>query len=214
MAGRSDTYLSRVEVSGRVARNLYDVHRRLWTLFPDLPLESRQNAQSTRQGFLFRVEEQHPGGALRALVQSRLAPVAADGVAVVGCREFSPQPKLGQILAFLLTANPVKTIVDAERESKPGKTGTKCRVPLLREDEQLLWLTRKLDDAAEILSPVARGHAPIHFRKGGRPGKVAQVTFEGLLRVRDSGSLLALLENGIGHAKAFGCGLLLVRPVG
>ena len=100
-------YLSRVEVSGRVARNPYDVHRRLWTLFPNQPLESRQDAQSTRQGFLFRVEEQHPGGALRALVQSRWAPVAADGVAVVGCREFSPQPKLGQTLAFLLTANPV-----------------------------------------------------------------------------------------------------------
>ena len=205
-------YLSRVEVSGRATRNPYEVHRRLWTLFPNQPFESRQDAQSARQGFLFRVEEQHAGGPLRALVQSRWAPVATDGVAVVGCREFSPQPRLGQTLAFLLTANPVKTIVDTERESKPGKTGTKCRVPLLREDEQLLWLTRKLGEAAEILSPVARGHAPIHFRKGGQPGKVAQVTFEGLLRVRDSVSLLMQLENGVGHAKAFGCGLLLVRP--
>ena len=204
-------YLSRVEVSGRLARNPCDVHRRLWTLFPDQPLESRQDARSARQGFLFRTEEQPAGGALRALVQSRWAPVAADGVTVVGCREFDPQPKLGQTLAFLLTANPVKTIMDSERDSKPGKTGTKCRVPLVREDEQLSWLTRKLDEAAEILSPVARGHAPIHFRKGGRPGKVVQVTIEGLLRVRDAGSLLAHLESGIGHAKAFGCGLLLVR---
>ena len=206
-------YLSRVEVSGRATRNPYEVHRRLWTLFPNQPFESRQDAQSARQGFLFRVEEQHPAGDLRALVQSRWAPVAADGVAVVGCREFNPQPKHGQTLAFLLTANPVKTILDAERGSKPGKIGAKCRVPLVREDEQLSWLTRKLDEAAEILSPVVRGHAPIHFRKGGRPGKVAQVTFEGLLRVRDSGLLLTHLENGIGHAKAFGCGLLLIRRV-
>ena len=207
-------YLSRVEVSGRVARNPYDVHRRLWTLFPNQPLESRQDAQSARRGFLFRVEEQHPGGALRALVQSRWAPVATDGAAVVGCREFSPQPKSGQTLSFLLTANPVKTILDAERELKPGKTGTKCRVPLLREEEQLAWLARKLSDAAEIRSPVARAHAPIHFRKGERPGKVAVVTFEGLLSVHDPRSLLTHLENGIGHAKAFGCGLLLVRRVG
>ncbi len=207
-------YLSRVEVSSRVTRNPYDVHRRLWMLFPNQPPESRQDAESARKGFLFRIEEQHAGGALRALVQSRWAPVAADGVAVVGCREFNPQPRLGQTLAFLLTANPVKTIVDGERESKPGKNGMKCRVPLLREDEQFLWLTRKLGEATEILSPVARGHAPVHFRKGGRPGKVAQVTFEGLLRVRDSGVLLAHMENGVGHAKAFGCGLLLVRRVG
>ncbi|MCI4428567.1 MAG: type I-E CRISPR-associated protein Cas6/Cse3/CasE [Burkholderiales bacterium] len=64
-----------------------------------------------------------------------------------------------------------------------------------------------------MLSPVARGHALIHFRTGGRPGKVAQESFKGKLRVRDFGSLLAHLQNGIGHAMAFACGLLLVRRV-
>ena len=207
-------YLSRVEVSGRAARNPYDVHRRLWTLFPDQPHESRRDALSPRQGFLFRVEERHASGAVRALVQSRWAPIAASDVAIVGCREVTPSPQSGQTLAFLLTANPVKTIVDTERESKPEKAGAKCRVPLLREDEQIQWLTRKLGSAAEVLSPVARGHAPLHFRKGSQPGKVAQVTFEGLLRVRYAGLLLTHMQNGIGHAKAFGCGLLLVRRVG
>jgi CRISPR system Cascade subunit CasE len=207
-------YLSRVELSGRAARNPYDIHRRLWTLFPDQPHESRKDAPSPRQGFLFRVEEQHASGAVRALVQSRWAPIAANEVTVVACREVAALPQSGQTLAFLLTANPVKTIVDMERESKPDKAGAKCRVPLLREDEQIQWLTRKLGSAAEVLSPIARGHAPLHFRKGGQPGKVAQVTFEGLLRVLDSRLLLTQMENGIGPAKAFGCGLLLVRRLG
>ena len=45
-------------------------------------------------------------------------------------------------------------------------------------------------------------------------GEVAMVTFEGLLGVCDLRALLAHLENGIGHAKAFRCGLLLVRRIG
>jgi CRISPR system Cascade subunit CasE len=36
-------------------------------------------------------------------------------------------------------------------------------------------------------------------------------TFEGTLRVSSPERLAHLLENGIGPAKAFGCGLLLVR---
>ncbi|MEK6583319.1 MAG: type I-E CRISPR-associated protein Cas6/Cse3/CasE [Nitrospirota bacterium] len=37
------------------------------------------------------------------------------------------------------------------------------------------------------------------------------MTYEGLLRVNGADTLAALLENGIGPAKSFGCGLLLVR---
>jgi len=36
----------------------------------------------------------------------------------------------------------------------------------------------------------------------------------GLLQVQDPDALLRHLENGLGHAKFFGCGLLLVRRSG
>ncbi|MHB1353416.1 MAG: type I-E CRISPR-associated protein Cas6/Cse3/CasE [Thiobacillus sp.] len=39
-------------------------------------------------------------------------------------------------------------------------------------------------------------------------------TFEGILRVEMPEQLASLLENGVGPAKAFGCGLLLVRRLG
>lgn len=138
--------------------------------------------------------------------------------------EFRPQPSEGQRLAFILTANPVKTIVDAEADKKPEKLQAhalrvtqrpekalrpaKSRVPLIKEEEKKQWLARKLSGAAELESEDVLPHAPLYFRKGSRADKLATCTFEGTLRVSSPERLVHLLENGIGPAKAFGCGLI------
>ena len=206
-------YISRVEVKWDSARNPYEYHRRLWRLFPGEMREPRRAGEEERQGFLFRVEESRPGRAGRFLVQSRRPPEQASGLALIGCREFNPRPIAGQRLAFLLTANPVKTINDAERETKPDKKSEKCRVPLLQEEEQREWITRKLAGVAKTEAVSVLPHPPVYFRKGHRGGKVVLVSFEGVLRVVDGISLSRVLENGIGPAKAFGCGLMLVRRI-
>jgi CRISPR system Cascade subunit CasE len=151
------------------------------------------------------------GRPARLLVQSRRAPLRTGGLLLLGSREIQPAPNVGQRLAFVLTANPVKTITDAERAAKPGKQSEKCRVPLIKEEEQLAWLERKLDGAATLEHATILPHAPLYFRKGKRVGKLVACTFEGFLRVDDPERLASLLENGVGPAKAFGCGLLLVR---
>jgi CRISPR system Cascade subunit CasE len=204
-------FLSRVEVPWEFARNPYDFHRHLWRLFPGEAKETRSNDGEARQSFLFRIEGNPTGRPARLLVQSRRQPEAASGLIVIGTREFQPQPVAGQRLAFLLTANPVKTITDAQRDAKPGKTSEKCRVPLIHEADQRAWLTRKLANAGEIVAASVLPHAPMYFRKGNRGGKLATATFDGVLRVSDSTRLTELLENGVGPAKGFGCGLLLVR---
>ena len=204
-------FISRVEVPWEAVRNPYDFHRQLWRLFPGEERETRANDDQDRQGFLFRVEEQGTGRPARLLVQSRRAPARADGLLLLGSREIQPTPSTGQRLAFLLTANPVKTITDAERDAKPGKQSEKCRVPLIKEDDQRSWLARKLAPAATLESADILPHAPLYFRKGKRAGKLVMCTFEGVLRVDAPELLTSLLENGIGPAKAFGCGLLLVR---
>lgn len=204
-------FLSRVELPWEAARNPYDLHRQVWRLFPGEAREARTSGESERQGFLFRIEHSQTGRPARLLVQSRRAPEAVAGIALVGTREFHPQPADGQRLAFLLTANPVKTIVDAQREGKPNKQSEKCRVPLIKEEEQRLWLARKLAEAGTVEAVSVLPHAPIYFRKGSRGGKLVTVTFEGMLNVANPAHLTNLLHNGIGPAKAFGCGLLLVR---
>ena len=207
-------FLSRVELPWEDARNPYDLHRQVWRLFPGEARESRVSDEAERQGFLFRIEQNPTGRPARLLVQSRRAPESAAGITLVGTREFQPQPAVGNRLAFVLTANPVKTIVDAQSAAKPNKQSDKCRVPLVKEEDQRLWLTRKLADAGTGETVSVLPHKPTYFRKGNRGGKLVTVTFEGVLRVTAPEQLIRLLENGIGPAKAFGCGLLLVRRLG
>lgn len=206
-------FISRVEIPWEAVRNPYEIHRRLWRLFPDVEWETRNGSEEARQGFLFRVEEQGTGRPARLLVQSHTAPIRAEGLSLLGSREFLPTPGVGQRLAFVLTANPVKAITDTQREAKPGKQSEKCRVPLIKEDEQRQWLARKLTGAAVLENTVILPHAPLYFRKGKHGGKLVTCTFEGVLQVDAPKQLAGLLENGVGPAKAFGCGLLLVRQL-
>lgn len=207
-------FLSRVEIPWESARNPYNLHRQLWHLFPGEDRESRSSDDETRQGFLFRIEGNATGHPAKLLVQSRRAPTPANGLLLVGTREINPKPSSGQRLAFLLTANPVKTITDAQRGAKQAKQSEKCRVPLIKEEDQRQWLLRKLGEAGEIAAVSVLPHAPMYFRKANRGGKLVTATFDGVLNVNDPNRLIALLENGIGPAKAFGCGLLLVRRIG
>jgi CRISPR system Cascade subunit CasE len=203
--------LTRAEIPWPVAANPYELHRRIWRLFPGDPGESRRDADGQRTGFLFRVEENRPGQSARALVQSRRPPQPAEGIRLIATRPLDPRPSAGQRLAFLLTANPIKNVKDLQLEHKPGKQRDTCRVPLIREEEQRDWLARKLDGSAQIEAVSVLPHQPIFFRRGNRAGKLMTVTFEGVLQVKDPSALVNLLLNGIGPAKAFGCGLMLVR---
>lgn len=205
--------LSRAEIPWSKARNPYDMHRAIWRLFPGEKHESRQAREQPRQGFLFRVEDRRPGRPAQVLVQSKLPPQPDTRLHLVGSREINPRPSPGQRLAFILTANPIKTIKDEQAEAKPGKTRDTCRVPLLKEEAQQAWLAQRLRDAADIEAVAVTTHPPLYFRKDNRGGKIVCATFEGIFRVLDPDALVALLENGIGPAKAFGCGLLLVRRI-
>lgn len=49
--------------------------------------------------------------------------------------------------------------------------------------------------------------------KKGRSAGFSTVDFEGELKVTDSELFKTMLFNGVGPAKAFGCGLMLVRPI-
>jgi len=210
--------LTRADIPWPAAGNPYQLHRRIWRLFPDEPEEPRRNAAGPRTGFLFRVENyresQRPGRPSRVLVQSRKTPRPAEGITLIASRRFDPQPSAGQRLAFLLTANPIRNIRDQQLAQKPDKRRDSCRVPLIREEEQRDWLARKLAGAATIETVSLLPHQPLFFRRGNRAGKLVTITFEGTLQVRDPEILVHRLENGIGSGKAFGCGLLLVRRLG
>jgi CRISPR system Cascade subunit CasE len=51
----------------------------------------------------------------------------------------------------------------------------------------------------------------VGFRDNGQYVEVFRVTYTGLLRVTDQESFKLAVYNGIGHGKAFGCGLITIR---
>lgn len=196
-------YLSKVAVDWRMSRNPYSLHQALWSLFPDRPDESRS--------FLFHVQSNKPGKAASLLMLSRHQPTVKSNSSQIvrGPKDLTPLRIIAdQKYRFLLTANPAKVIRDRDDVSR------KLRVPLIREEQQLDWLSRKLDGAASLETTITRTNPPIYFQKPGHgAGKVVTVTFEGVLKVTTPAELVKRMTEGIGPAKGFGCGLLLLRRV-
>ena len=199
-------YLSKIAIPWGKSQNAYNWHDCLWQLFPHQP--------DAKRDFLFRVEHTAVGQGSQILMQSQREPnPIAVGAKLLAKRDYPLALKSGQVLRFILVANPVKTMKDQEdppRKNKKGEVKT-CRVPLLKEEQQREWLERKLLGAARLESITVQPNLPLYFRKKDHPpGKIVPVTFEGVLIVDQSTQLEALIINGIGPAKGFGCGLLSV----
>lgn len=117
---------------------------------------------------------------------------------------------------FDLRANPTKKVTPKGENGK--REGQGKRVALLAPGQLEEWMERKASAAGFALEAgnlriSARG--PTHFRKqkGRQPGTLSIVDFGGTLRVLDRGAFKAAFANGIGSAKAFGCGLLMLQSL-
>ena len=190
-------YLSKCLITNRKPMNPYEIHRKIWDLFPDRSTAARD--------FLFRVEQSSSVGHT-ILLQSTLEPVSVkDGLVVFDQKEINYSFKTGMALRFFLTANTTKRIrAKGDKKSNQGR----CRVPLIDEGEICDWLRRKFVDIGQLHEVIIAGKNNLYFRKRGRPGKIVTINYTGLLAVDDAKYLTDVVENGIGPAKAFGCGLL------
>lgn len=187
-------FLSRLRIDGAAAVNPYEVHRLLWTAFPAMPQASRP--------YLFRVMPERGRAVRDVLMQSTCEPVQPkDSRAVLAaCRGYSPGFEAGQRLFFETCVNPVKRLA-----------GSGDRVPLIRDEDRLAWLRRQMDGAAEVESGNIAASERLYFRKPGmRPGTIETAVISGALRVKDPAGFLEICRDGIGPAKSFGCGLLLL----
>ncbi|MDY6973153.1 MAG: type I-E CRISPR-associated protein Cas6/Cse3/CasE [Thermodesulfobacteriota bacterium] len=197
-------FLSKVMLFGKFNRNLYEIHRALWQMFP-------KDADAERD-FLFRIER--PGyRQSEILMQSIRQPTSQKtNIKLIATRNYDLSLKDEQRLRFLLVANPVKKINDEKgRENTKGEI-KKCRVPLFAEAQQRLWIERKLEHNAQLEALVITSNPPFYFRKTGvtKAGKIQPVSFQGTLKVKKPNVLKEMIAKGIGPAKAFGCGLMSV----
>ena len=97
------------------------------------------------------------------------------------------------------------------------KAGEKNRQPILDQAGRVTWLHNKLGEVGtlEIKSlrpcPVVKFERPRKRLKGvKRDVTLTPVRYAGTIDVQQPDLLISLLENGVGSAKAFGCGLLNV----
>ena len=120
----------------------------------------------------------------------------------------------GRRFQFALVANPTRKI--ETKTQSDGKRRNGRRVPLRRADEQLRWLERRADQAGfsvpenHLAEPEVTATSPSIQTGKRRDGilTVESIRFEGALIVTDPDALFDSIRNGIGPARAFGCGLL------
>jgi CRISPR system Cascade subunit CasE len=225
------SWLARLEVEAEIARaegisDSYAWHKRLWECYPDTP--------DAHRDFLTRIDQLE--GAFRLWILARRKPVQPlwcppDGFAL---KEIAASFLSHRHYAFDLQANPVKTVVqrgpNGETLLRPdGKRQSGKRVPLVKPDELRAWLIHKgkvrcrdqdtgldvpggfriVEEKPLEISPMMENH----FRKKGQSGYHGGVQFRGILEVTDSERFIETYHAGVGSAKSFGFGLLLLAPI-
>lgn len=185
----------------------YQLHKKIWRLFPGQKDEERT--------FLFRVENMGEVGAQRILLQSKDKPQAASGdLLLLQSKEIDfLSVKTQSKLRFMLMANPTKKIND--KSGKQTNQG-KVRVPLIDELEIINWLKRQLQDCAIVndneLTILRKDLLAFRKVKDKKQhfGKIQTVTYAGIMMVSDPELLIKKIESGFGPAKSFGCGMLSI----
>jgi len=207
-------------------RGAYAEHQWLWRFLPA--------PEGTPRRFLFRRRDIE--GLPRFYVVSAHPPVAPTAHWQVHTKPYAPELAAGDQLAFDLRANPVVTRRNAAGKAARHDVVMQAKTQLLKErgmsrwadwtspDRPALpdlarrncgaWLLQRCD-ALGVTVDAESLRVEGYEQHRGKAGdlRFSTVDFSGLLQVRDPASLQRALFGGVGHAKAFGCGLLLVRPV-
>lgn len=72
------------------------------------------------------------------------------------------------------------------------------------------WLNHRAEKSGfRLHSVIAQGYQQHHFKK--RQIKISTLDFEGVMEVADPVLFVQKMYEGIGRAKAFGCGLLMIK---
>jgi CRISPR system Cascade subunit CasE len=144
--------------------------------------------------------------------------------------------QIGQQYGFRLTANPVHTVTNEQ--------GIKRKLAHVTVAQQAKWLADRgesigvrflssVDGSSaepagshkaeaqevEVSSVIADAvlvsqRETLRFRRGDQHVTLARAQFDGKLEVTDATRLRDALTKGVGRAKAYGCGLLTLAPIG
>lgn len=192
----------------------YAHHQFLWTLFPNI------TSKKDRQ-FLFK---HLPNNSAPTFIIVSKVPPTDHPAWEVRTKPYSPIINSGDKFEFTLTANPVVT------KKNPGKKQSqRCDIvmdwrynndrkskPLsdVVKDEGIKWLSKKgVKKGFSVIQGNAGGYTQKRFFKANSKQsiRISTIDFSGILEVTSSEKFIDTLFNGIGPAKGFGAGLMLIK---
>lgn len=230
------TYLSRITLNPlrrctqKLVRNPQAMHAAVLGGFP--PSSDKQRVlwryeQGQHDANVLVLSANQPSW--EALVEQAGWPNADKGQPLVkGYEPLLALVAVGREFAFKVCVNPVESRIPDENKTVPGSArGKRRRIAHVTAEQQLRWFLRRAggvpgeenlrlenwgfevvhNDAPEAL---VTHREVLRFRKQGMksPLTISTATVTGQLRVTDSELFQQSLTNGIGKAKAYGCGLL------
>lgn len=191
-------------------------HKLIWTLFGD--------AKQRERDFLWRYD-----GRDQFYTLSRRAPETNDLFCDVACKEFSLGLSVGDRLTFVLRANAtrerrnpdqgrevrsqrVDIVMDLLRGiDKPDRAHRRQSLAQQAAEE---WMARKgLQSGFQIEALSVGDYSTLKLGQGGRDKhrKFGILEMSGTIAITDPVQFAAHYPNGYGRAKAWGCGLMMIR---
>lgn len=191
----------------------YRDHALIWRLFP---------GQGAERDFVFRRLDEPPNSYY--VVSARPPAISHEdsGLFHVRSKPYRPAVQMGELLRFELRANPVisrrsargrsqrhDVLMQAKRSAPPGADLAEAL-----EAAGRVWFMERAAHwglAVHEASLLQSGYTQHRLRRKGQDIHFSSLDYQGVAQVTDAAKLAQALLQGVGHAKGFGCGLLLVK---
>lgn len=219
-------------------QGLYDEHQWLWTFFPDVaagerPFLFRRTLLSDADLIAFDLAK------TCYYVVSSQVPVSPNALWRVQSKPYAPVINEGDVFAFDVRVNPIVTrnkkrfdvVMDAKTQlaKQHGFASWKAMgkhkpdQPLydFAYEASLKWMTERSDcNGFRLINDsfgVESYRSPTNsqrYKQSAKEPLISTIDLNGRLQVTDVEKFTLLLQLGLGPAKAFGCGLVMIRRDG
>jgi len=204
----SQIILNDAEAARKNLHGLYDWHRLSWSLFPE-------KEKNDKRDFTTRLDTAE--NEFKFTILSTSKPTMPSWC-TAECWKARTVPDLfyqKDRYLFKILANPTKTL------SRRGPNGNKkengSHYAITRRDDLLGWISRKgaRNGFCVLKEPELEISPPVFFKLKRKKdeGVLVGVEFSGALEVCERPKFIKAVHQGIGRARGFGFGMLVLKPI-
>ncbi len=187
-------------------------HRLVWSVFSDGPARERD--------FLWRYD-----GRGRFMTLSARSPSPSELFLPSETKVFEPDLRKGDRLSYILRANAtrarrighgksqrVDVVMDLLHRVPAGRERAEARQRLAAEAAETWMMAQGHKKGYRPVATVAESYSTMELGRKRREGATFGILdLSGIVEVTDVDAFLPALAQGFGRAKAWGCGLMLIR---